>query len=160
MSGSPSQVPLHDLVRAFGRVGLISFGGPAGQIALMHRVVVEERQWLGEGQYLRALNFCTLLPGPEAQQLATYVGWRLHGVAGGLIAGGLFVLPGAAVILALSILYAYAADLSWVQGAFFGVKAAVLAIILQALVRLARRALDTGLKRGLALAAFGLLFLF
>ena len=160
MSGSPSQVPLHDLVRAFGRVGLISFGGPAGQIAMMHRVVVDERKWLDEGQYLRALNFCTLLPGPEAQQLATYVGWRLHGVVGGLIAGGLFMLPGAAVILALSILYAYAADLTWVQGAFFGVKAAVLAIIAQALFRLAGRALDTGLKRGLALAAFGLLFLF
>ncbi|MFN3814815.1 MAG: chromate efflux transporter [Brevundimonas sp.] len=160
MSASPSQVPLHDLVRAFGRVGLISFGGPAGHIALMHQVVVQERKWLDEDQYLRALNFCTLLPGPEAQQLATYVGWRLHGVAGGLVAGGLFVLPGAAVILALSILYAYAADLTWVQGAFFGVKAAVLAIILQALVRLARRALDTGLKRGLALATFGLLFLF
>ena len=160
MSGSPSQVPLHDLVRAFGRVGLISFGGPAGQIALMHRVVVDERKWLDVGQYLRALNFCTLLPGPEAQQLATYVGWRLHGVVGGLIAGGLFVLPGAAVILGLSILYAYAADLTWVQGAFFGVKAAVLAIIAQALFRLAGRALDTGLKRGLALAAFALLFLF
>lgn len=160
MSDSPSRPPFHDLVRVFGRIGLVSFGGPAGQIALMHRVVVDERKWLDEGQYLRALNFCTLLPGPEAQQLAAYVGWRLHGVTGGLVAGGLFVLPGAVVILALSALYAYAADLTWVQGAFFGVKAAVLAVILQALIRLAGRALDTGLKRGLAFAAFALLFLF
>jgi chromate transporter len=121
------------LFAVFGRIGLVSFGGPAGQIALMHRVLVDERGWMGEDEYLSALNFCHLLPGPEAMQLATYAGWRLDGARGGLIAGLLFVLPGAAVILALSVLYAYAADLAAVEAVFFGVKAAVLAIIARAL---------------------------
>jgi chromate transporter len=142
------------LVSVFGRIGLINFGGPAGQIALMHKVLVEERGWIGHEAFLRALNFCTLLPGPEAQQLATYVGWRLRGPTGGLIAGLLFIIPGALVVLGLSALYAYAADLRIVAAAFLGVKAAVLAIVVQALVRLARRALDTTLKRGVAAAAF------
>jgi chromate transporter len=149
-----------ELLRAFTRVGLLSFGGPAGQIALMHRELVEERRWVGEGDYLHALNFCNLLPGPEAQQLATWIGWRLHGWRGGLAAGLLFVIPGALVILALSVLYALAANLAWVAALFLGVKAAVLAIVAQALLRIAGRALDTRFKQMLALSAFVALFFF
>ena len=148
-----------ELLSAFTRIGLLSFGGPAGQIALMHRVLVDEQGWVAEEDFLHALNFCNLLPGPEAQQLATWIGWRLQGVRGGLAAGLLFVIPGAAVILALSMLYALAANLGWVAALFLGVKAAVLAIVVQALLRIAGRALDTGLKRGLAAGAFAGLFL-
>ena len=156
---SPS-VTFTDLLRVFTRVGLLSFGGPAGQIALMHRELVEDRAWIGEDDFLHALNFCHLLPGPEAQQLATWIGWRLHGWRGGLAAGLLFVIPGALIILALSVLYGVAANLNWVEALFLGVKAAVLAIVVQALLRIAGRALDTQLKRVLAMAAFVGLFLF
>lgn len=149
-----------DLVHVFGKIGFLSFGGPAGQIALMHRELVEERRWVEEGPFLRALNVCHLLPGPEAQQLATWIGWRLHGTKGGLAAGLLFVLPGAAVMMGLAILYAYAADLKPVAALFLGIKAAVLAIVTQALIRIGRRALDTGFKRVLAVAAFLALFFF
>ncbi len=148
-----------ELVRVFARIGCLSFGGPAGQIALMHRELVEERGWIGEEDFLHALNFCHLLPGPEAQQLATWIGWRLHGARGGLAAGLLFVIPGALIILALSMFYALAANLGWVAALFLGIKAAVLAIVVQALLRIAARALDTVLKRGLAVAAFAGLFL-
>ena len=120
----------------------------------MHKELVDDRRWISEQDYLHALNFCHLFPGPEAQQLATYVGWKLHGVKGGLAAGLLFVAPGALVMLLLSMLYATAADLGWMQAIFLGIKAAVLAIVVQALLRMAGRSLDTGLKRGLALAAF------
>lgn len=153
-------IPFSELLRAFLRIGLLSFGGPAGQIALMHRELVEEREWIGEEDFLHALNFCHLLPGPEAQQLATWIGWRLHGWRGGLAAGLLFVIPGALIILALSVLYAIAANLAWVEALFLGVKSAVLAIVVQALLRIAGRALDTGLKRALAATAFVGLFLF
>ena len=161
---SPSPTPsptasYAELLRVFARIGCVSFGGPAGQIALMHRELVEERGWISEERFLHALNFCHLLPGPEAQQLATWIGWRLHGVRGGLAAGLLFVIPGALVILVLSALYAVAADLALVEALFLGVKAAVLAIVVQALLRIAGRALDTGLKRALAAGAFGALFL-
>lgn len=149
-----------ELVRTFATVGLTSFGGPAGQIALMHRLIVDEKRWVGENDYLHALNVCHLLPGPEAQQLATWIGWRLHGTKGGLAAGLLFLVPGALVILALSILYAFAAGLDWVAALFLGIKAAVLAIVVQALLRIAGRALDTGIKRALAAAAFLALFVF
>ncbi len=148
------------MLRVFARIGLLSFGGPAGQIALMHRELVDERQWIDEEQYLHALNFCHLLPGPEAQQLATWIGWKLHGLRGGLAAGLLFVAPGAFVILALSVLYAFAADLSWFAALFLGIKAAVLAIVVQALSRIAGRALNTPFKKMLAVAAFLALFLF
>ncbi|WP_219892375.1 chromate efflux transporter [Aquisediminimonas profunda] len=148
------------LVRAFGRIGLINFGGPAGQIALMHKDLVDDRRWIAESDFLHALNFCHLLPGPEAQQLATYVGWRLHGVRGGLAAGLLFVAPGALVMLALSALYAFAAHLGWFAALFLGIKAAVLAIVVQALLRIAGRTLDTPFKKALAVAAFFALFLF
>jgi len=148
-----------ELVAVFTRIGFLSFGGPAGQIALMHRELVEERGWVAEEDFLHALNFCHLLPGPEAQQLATWIGWRLAGVRGGLAAGLLFVIPGACIILALSVLYALAANLGWVAALFTGVKAAVLAIVVQALLRIAGRALDTGVKKALAAAAFAGLFL-
>lgn len=160
MDETAEKPSFQELVRAFASIGMVNFGGPAGQIALMHRVLVEEKRWIGEERYLQALNFCTLLPGPEAQQLATYVGWRLHGVRGGLAAGGLFVIPGAVVMLILSALYAYAANLSLVSAALLGVKAAVLAIVLEALLRISRRALNAPLKWMLACLAFLALFVF
>ncbi len=149
-----------ELVRVFARIGCLSFGGPAGQIALMHRELVDERRWLEEQDYLHALNFCHLLPGPEAQQLATYIGWKLHGLRGGLVAGMLFVIPGALVILGLSALYMAAAKVSWFEAIFAGVKAAVLVIIMQAVLRIGGRALQTSLKKALAVASFVALFVF
>jgi chromate transporter len=149
-----------ELTRVFARIGCLSFGGPAGQIALMHRELVEERGWIEEGAYLRALNFCHLLPGPEAQQLATFIGWRLAGTAGGLMAGLLFVLPGALTILALSFAYVAAAGTSWFDGLFLGIKAAVLAIVVQAVIRIAGRALKGRAHVALAIAAFAALALF
>ncbi len=151
---------LAELTRVFARIGCLSFGGPAGQIALMQHELVEERAWVDQGAFLRALNLCHLLPGPEAQQLATWIGWRLHGVRGGLIAGLLFVLPGAAVMLGLSLLYVAAEGLGWFAALFLGVKAAVLAVVVQALIRIAKRALGTRLKLVLAaLAALALTLL-
>ncbi len=136
------------------KVGLLSFGGAAGQIALMHRFVVDERRWLDERAFLNALNFVTLLPGPEAQQLATYIGWRLHGVRGGLVAGLLFVLPGAAVMLGLSLFYAAGRGSPLVDGLFLGIKAAVLAIIAEAVHRIAKRAMKTRVLVAIAVLAF------
>ena len=138
----------------------MSFGGPAGQIALMHRELVEERRWISESRFLHALNFCMLLPGPEAQQLATYIGWLLHGTRGGVIAGTLFVLPGFFVILALSMTYALLHDAHWLESLFFGLKAAVLAIVLEAVIRVGRRALKNGVLIGIAASAFVALFAF
>lgn len=143
-----------EAVRAFARIGLLSFGGPAGQIALMHRVLVEEKRWLDEARFLHALNYCMLLPGPEAMQLATYAGWLTHGVRGGLAAGLLFVAPGAAVLVALSALYVAWGDLPLVEGLLFGLKAAVLAIVLEALVKVSRRAVTGPAMAAVALAAF------
>ncbi|WP_416831435.1 MAG: chromate efflux transporter [Erythrobacter sp.] len=160
MNVTPTANPsFSHLLRVFLRIGVLSFGGPAGQIALMHRELVEDRHWVSEEDYLHALNFCHLLPGPEAQQLATWIGWRLYGWRGGLAAGLLFVIPGAIVILILSMLYAVAASLDWFEALFLGVKAAVLAIVVQALLRIAGRALNTRFKQGLAVAAFVALFL-
>lgn len=147
-------VSLAHATKVWARIGLLSFGGPAGQIALMHRELVEERGWIDEARFLHALNFCMLLPGPEAMQLATYVGWLKHGWRGGLVAGGLFVLPGIVAIMALSWVYVLAGDLAWVQGLFFGLKAAVLAIVAQALVKIAKRALGRRAMVGVAVAAF------
>lgn len=151
---SPVTPSFDELVRVSARIGCLSFGGPAGQIALMHREIVEERGWISEEQFLQALNFCHFLPGPEAQQLATWIGWKLHGMRGGFAMGLLFVIPGALVILALSMLYALAADLHWFAALFTGIKAAVLAIVVQALIRIAGRALKTPLQKALAVAAF------
>jgi chromate transporter len=147
-----------EALRVWASIGLTSFGGPAGQIALMHRVLVDEKKWIDEPRYLNALNFCMLLPGPEAMQLATYVGWRLHGVKGGLAAGLLFVLPGALVVLALSMLYAAFGRLPLVEALFVGIKAAVLAIVVEALLRIARRSLKDGAKWIIAGAAFVAIF--
>lgn len=147
-------VPLGEATRVFARIGLLSFGGPAGQIALMHRVLVEEKGWLDEARFLHALNYCMLLPGPEAMQLATYSGWLLHGIRGGLIAGLLFVLPGAFVITALSTVYLLLGHVPLVQGLLFGLKAAVLAIVLEALIRVSRRSLRNGLAVAIAIAGF------
>ena len=157
MSPSPT---FAQATKVWARIGCLSFGGPAGQIALMHREIVDERKWLSEQQFLSALNFCMLLPGPEAMQLATYSGWRLHGVKGGLAAGLLFVLPGALVVLALSMLYAAFGNLPWVEAIFFGVKAAVLAIVIEALLRVARRALKGTLDWLIAGVAFLALYCF
>jgi chromate transporter len=149
-----------DLVLAFARIGVLSFGGAAAQIALMHRVVVDEKGWVDERRYLHALNYCMLLPGPEAQQLATYVGWMTHGVRGGLAAGVLFILPGAVAMMALAALYALGAGLAPVEGLFLGVKAAVLAIVAQALLRIAGKGARTPALKALAVVAFAaLLFL-
>ena len=145
---------LNELFHVFGRIGVLSFGGPAAQIALMHRELVEQRPWLTEKQYLNALSFCMLLPGPEAMQLATYAGWRLRGTAGGLLAGLLFVLPGAALILLLATLYAAYGTLPWVAAAFLGIKAAVVVIVVQALLKVSSRALEGPVAYGLAVAAF------
>jgi chromate transporter len=142
------------------KIGCLSFGGPAGQIAMMHRVLVEEKKWIDEARFLHALNFCMLLPGPEAQQLATYVGWLLHGVRGGLAAGILFVIPGALVMLGLSLIYALGRGFSLIDGALFGIKAAVLVIVVEALIRIGRRALKTQLLLGLAALAFIGIFFF
>ncbi|WP_240705172.1 chromate efflux transporter [Pacificoceanicola onchidii] len=147
-------IPLSTLFGAFLKVGLLSFGGPAAQIAVMHRELVEERRWLSEEQFLRSLSFCMLLPGPEAMQLATYAGWRLRGVPGGLIAGLLFVLPGALVIALLALLYTHYGATPAAQAPLLGIKACVLVIVAQALWRLSRKALKTNADRLLALGAF------
>lgn len=157
---APEGPSLAEATRTWGRIGLLSFGGPAGQIAMMHRVLVDEKKWIGEEQFLHALNFCMLLPGPEAQQLATYCGWLLHGRKGGVIAGSLFVLPGLAVILTLSALYASFSEAHWLDSLFLGLKAAVLAIVIEALIRVGKRALVSPFHKGVAAAAFLALFLF
>jgi chromate transporter len=142
------------------KIGCINFGGPAGQIALMHRILVDEKKWIDEARFLHALNFSMLLPGPEATQLATYVGWVLHGVRGGLAAGILFVLPGALVMLGLSLLYALGRGLAAIDGALFGIKAAVLVIVIEALIRIGRRSLKTNLLAAVAAAGFVGIFFF
>ncbi len=149
-----------EAVRVWMRVGLLSFGGPAGQIAVMHRILVEEKGWISEQRFLHALNFCMLLPGPEAQQLAIYMGWILHRVRGGLAAGGLFVLPGFIALMVLSVIYALWGNTGPVAAIFFGVKAAVLAIVLQALIRLGGRTLRNAALMALSAAAFVLIFFF
>ncbi|OGT74174.1 MAG: chromate transporter [Gammaproteobacteria bacterium RIFCSPLOWO2_02_FULL_57_10] len=154
------QIPFREALAVWWHIGLLSFGGPAGQIALMHRIIVDEKRWLDESRFLHALNYCMLLPGPEAQQLATYIGWLMHGVKGGLVAGLLFILPGAFAILALSWMYVLLGDLSVVEGLFFGMKAAVLAIVVQALIRIAQRTLKDRLRIVLAAAGFLALFAF
>jgi chromate transporter len=158
--GPPQAVPFRAAFLTWLKIGLLGFGGPAGQIALMHRVLVEDKKWIDEERFLHALNYCMLLPGPEAQQLAVYVGWLLHRVAGGLVAGILFVLPGALVILVLSILYAGFRDLTLVQALFFGVKAAVLAVVVEAVLRIGKRALKSRVMVAIAGAAFVAIFFF
>lgn len=152
-------VPFHEAVRTWVRVALLSFGGPAGQIAVMHRILVEEKRWIGESRFLHALNFCMLLPGPEAQQLATYIGWLMHGTRGGLVAGGLFVLPGFIAIMAFSVVYALWGYQPVIAGLFLGLKAAVVALIVEAILRIARRALRSALAVSISVCAFIAIFL-
>jgi chromate transporter len=151
---TPAFPTFAEALRVWLRVGLLSFGGPAAQIAVMHREVVEERHWVSDARFLHALNFCMLLPGPEAQQLATYLGWLMHGVKGGLAAGLLFIVPGAAVMLALSIVYATLGEVPVVAALFFGLKCAVLVLVVEALLRVAKRALKGAAPWLLAAAAF------
>jgi chromate transporter len=149
---------LSEASRTWAKIALLSFGGPAGQIAMMHRILVEEKKWLGDARFLHALNFCMLLPGPEAQQLATYIGWLMHRTWGGVVAGVLFILPGAVAIMVLSIIYALHGDTWLVAALFFGLKAAVLAIVLQALIRIGKRALANGTMVALAALSFVAIF--
>ncbi len=157
---SPHGVTLGEAFRVWARVAMLSFGGPAGQIAVMHRIIVEEKRWIGENRFLHALNYCMLLPGPEAQQLATYIGWLMHRTLGGVIAGVLFVIPGVISIMALSIVYALFGKVGVVSALFFGLKAAVLAVVLQAVVRIGGKALKNRIMITLAAAAFVAIFFF
>ena len=151
-------IPLNEATKVWARIAALSFGGPAGQIAVMHRILVEEKRWIGEERFLHALNYCMLLPGPEAQQLAVYIGWLLHKTKGGLIAGTLFVLPGFLAILGLSYVYVLLGHVPLIEGLFFGLKAAVLAVVVQAVVRVGSRALKNNVMRGIAAAAFVAIF--
>ena len=153
-------VAFRDALKAWARVAALSFGGPAAQIAVIHRVAVDEKKWIDEAAFVRALSFCMLLPGPEAQQLATYIGWKLHGVRGGLAAGLLFVLPGFIAILALSVLYVTASDVEFVAALFFGLKPAVLPVVIEAVFRLKRRAAGGALGTAVTAAAFVAIFAF
>src|SRR5437870_10535616 len=151
-------VSLQEAFRVWMRIALLSFGGPAGQIAVMHRILVEEKRWISESRFLHALNYCMLLPGPEAQQLATYVGWLMHRTLGGVMAGGLFVVPGIISIMALSYIYAAYGNVPFVVALFFGLKAAVLAIVLEAVFRIGKRSLKNKVMISLAAAAFVCIF--
>jgi chromate transporter len=153
-------VGLGEAFRVWLRVASLSFGGPAGQIAVMHRILVDEKHWVSEGRFLHALNYCMLLPGPEAQQLATYIGWLMHRTIGGLMAGGLFILPGIIAIMGLSYVYAAYGNVWYIEALFFGLKAAVLAIVLQAVVRVGKRALRNRIMMTLAAIAFVAIFFF
>jgi chromate transporter len=159
-AGASHGVSFAEAFKVWLRVALLSFGGPAGQIAVMHRILVDEKRWISESRFLHALNYCMLLPGPEAQQLATYVGWLMHRTAGGVVAGGLFVLPGAIAIMALSYIYVAFGNVWFVAALFFGLKAAVLAIVIQAVVRVGSRALRNRIMIALAAAAFIGIFFF
>jgi chromate transporter len=153
-------ISFNEAFRVWLRVACLSFGGPAGQIAVMHRILVEEKNWISEGRFLHALNYCMLLPGPEAQQLATYIGWLMHRTAGGLMAGGLFILPGIIAIMGLSYIYAAFGNVSFVEALFFGLKAAVLAIVVEAVFRVGKRALKNRIMIALAAIAFVAIFFF
>jgi len=153
-----SPIPFRDALHVWGKVAANSFGGPAGQISVMHRLLVEEKRWISEGHFLHALNYCMLLPGPEAQQLAIYIGWLLHRTLGGIVAGTLFVLPGFFSILVLSILYASYQDIHFVQALFYGLKPAVLAVVVEAVIRIGRRSLKTRVLVGIAALAFVAIF--
>src|SRR5262245_53329007 len=152
--GTGHGVSFGEAVRVWMRVAALSFGGPAGQIAVMHRIVVDEKKWIGEHRFLHALNYCMLLPGPEAQQLAIYIGWLMHRTVGGLVAGILFVLPGFLSILALSYVYVAFGNVDAIEGMFFGLKAAVLAVVVQAVIRIGGRALRNPAMVAIAVAAF------
>lgn len=151
---------MRDAARVWARVALLSFGGPAGQIAVMHRIIVDEKKWVSESRFMHALNYCMLLPGPEGQQLATYIGWLMHRTLGGLIAGGLFILPGIVSIMALSVIYALWGNVGVVSALFFGLKAAVLAVVIEAVVRIGKRGFKSAIMRVLAGLSFVGIFFF
>jgi chromate transporter len=153
-------IPLRQAFWTWLKVASLSFGGPAGQIAVMHRILVEDKRWVSEARFLHALNFCMLLPGPEAQQLATYIGWLMHGTAGGIVAGGLFILPGIISIMILSWIYVAVGTAGVVGGLFFGLKAAVVAVVLHAVVRISKRALRNRVMVAVAASAFAAIFFF
>jgi chromate transporter len=153
-------VSFREALRTWARIALLSFGGPAGQIAVMHRILVEEKQWISESRFLHALNYCMLLPGPEAQQLAVYIGWLMHRIRGGIVSGTLFILPGLVSLGILSWIYAAYGEVAWVAALFFGLKAAVLAIVLDAVVRIGKRALKSRALIGVAALAFVVIFVF
>jgi chromate transporter len=153
-------IPFREAVRVWARIALLSFGGPAGQIAVMHRILVDEKKWIGERRFLHALNYCMLLPGPEAQQLAVYIGWLMHRIRGGIVSGTLFILPGLISLGILSWVYAAYGEVAWVAALFFGLKAAVLAIVLDAVVRIGRRALKSKALICVAGCAFVAIFVF
>src|SRR6195256_2840098 len=162
-NGTPRPLPAHgvsfgEAVRVWLRVAALSFGGPAGQISVMHRIIVDEQKWIGESRFLHALSYCMLLPGPEAQQLATYIGWLMHRWPGAIAAGGLFVVPGIIAIMALSWIYAAYGNVPTVAALFFGLKAAVLAIVLFAVYRVGSRALKSGAMIAVAALAFVAIF--
>ena len=159
-SPRPAPPTFGEALKFWWKLGWISFGGPAGQIAIMHREIVERRRWLSEDHFLHALNFCMLLPGPEAQQLATYLGWRLHGAKGGIVAGALFVIPSIFILMGLSWLYVTGANVTWINGLFYGLTAAVIAIVASAVKRIGTKALKTPALWGLALASFIAIFFF
>jgi chromate transporter len=160
MSAAPPVPGFWEAFRVWLKIGFINFGGPAGQIALMHRILVEERRWISETRFLHALNYCMLLPGPEAQQLATYIGWLLHRTWGGLVAGLLFILPGFLIILGIAVLYVRYGELDWMQGLLFGMQAATLAIVIEAVIRVGRKALKNRAMKLLAVASFVAIFAF
>ncbi|HET7084603.1 MAG TPA: chromate efflux transporter [Rhizomicrobium sp.] len=157
---NPPSISRKEAFWTWTRIALLSFGGPAGQIAVMHRILVDEKKWISERRFLHALNYCMLLPGPEAQQLAVYVGWLMHRIRGGIVSGGLFVLPGLVSLGILSWLYAAYGQIGLVASLFFGLKSAVLAIVLDAVVRIGRRALKSPMLVGIAVAAFAAIFVF
>ncbi|MGQ0793684.1 MAG: chromate efflux transporter [Deltaproteobacteria bacterium] len=159
-SSTEHPITFREALRVWIKVALLSFGGPAGQIATMHRILIEEKRWISEERFLHALNYCMLLPGPEAQQLAIYIGWLLHKTRGGIAAGVLFVLPGFASILALSVVYAVYREASFVQALFFGLKPAVMAVVAEAVFRIGGRALKNNVMMAIAAAAFVAIFLF
>jgi chromate transporter len=160
LSVSPKTAPFKDALKFWTKLGFISFGGPAGQIAIMHQEVVEKRQWIGENPFLRALNFCMLLPGPEAQQLATYIGWRLHGTLGGIAAGSLFVIPSIFVMLLLSYLAVAHIDIPAVAAAFYGIQPVVVAVVVEAVLRIGKKALKHRVQYGFAALAFVAIYFF
>ncbi len=159
-AASSHNITLLEAFWVWVRVAIYSFGGPAGQMAVMHRIVVEEKRWVSENRFLHALNYTMLLPGPEAQQLATYLGWLLHGMKGGLVAGILFILPGFITILGLSILYASYQEVTVVQALFYGLKPAVMAVVVEAVIRIGKRALRNHVMKVVALLAFVAIFFF
>ncbi|MCY2967037.1 MAG: chromate transporter, partial [Planctomycetota bacterium] len=156
----PGPVTFREALRVWIKIALLSFGGPTGQIAVMHRLLVEERKWISDNRFLHALNYCMLLPGPEAHQLVTYTGWLMHGLRGGLVAGLLFILPGAISLLALSVVYVEYQHIGVVQGIFYGLKAAVVVVVVEAVIRISKRVLKNPVMIAIAIASFVAIYFF